>query len=317
MFGAGALGSVIGGFLSRRCSVTLIGREPHVRAISREGLKVCGIWGSHRFTRLRALSSVSEVIDEPFELVILTTKAYDTAKAVEEFAPLVGEHTAVLSMQNGIGNEELIAERFGAGRTLGGMAIFGAKLRNPGEVEVTVYAGECLVGELTGGISQRALSIARLFTSSGIPCRASGNIVRDKWLKAFYNIALNPLSAILGVPYGVLGELEETRELMREMLAEAFEVARRAGVEPGMSSREYYDHLLHNLLPPTSEHISSMLQDMQLGRRTEIDYLNGAIARLGERLGVPAPVNTTIARVVRAMERASAHERRRCTSQAR
>ncbi len=303
IFGAGAMGSVFGGFLSQEHEVTLIGRQEHMRAIAERGLRISGIWGEHHFTRLSALTSVEQIPErERFDLIMITTKSYDTAKAVEEVAPLVGEGTAVLSMQNGIGNEEVIARAFGEERTLGGMAIFGARLLEPGHAEVTVYASECLVGELKGGESERARELASAFTRAGIPTRASDDIVRDKWLKAFYNIALNPLSAILRVPYGTLGELEETRELMRKMLKEAFEVAQAKGIRVGFSWEEYYNHLLENLLPPTARHISSMLQDIERGKRTEIDYLNGAVARLGRELGVATPVNDAVTAIVKALE---------------
>jgi len=253
IFGAGAMGSVFGGFLSRDNSVTLIGRREHIKAINERGLTITGIWGEHIFTRLAAFTSVKQIPEHAsFDLIMITTKSYDTAKAVEEVAPLVGEGTAVLSMQNGIGNEEVIARVAGEERTLGGMAIFGARLLEPGSVEVTVYASECLVGELRGGESERARELASAFTRAGIPTRASEDIVRDKWLKAIYNIALNPLSAILRVPYGKLGELEETRELMRAMLKEAFEVALAKGIRMGFTWEEYYEHLLENLLPPTT-----------------------------------------------------------------
>ncbi len=301
IFGAGALGSVFGGFLSREHEVTLIGREPHMRAIARRGLRISGIWGEHTFTRLRALTSVEQLPEKRFDLVMITTKSYDTATAVREVAPFAGD--GVLSMQNGIGNEETIASVVGEERTLGGMAIFGARLLEPGSVEVTVYASECLVGELSGGLSQRAREIAAHFTGAGIPTKPSEDIIRDKWLKAFYNIALNPLSAILRVPYGKLGELEETRRLMREMLKEAFAVAGAKGIRIGYTWEEYFRHLLENLLPPTARHISSMLQDIERGKRTEIDYMNGAIVKLGRELGIATPVNETITAIVRALER--------------
>ncbi|NOZ59362.1 MAG: ketopantoate reductase family protein [Euryarchaeota archaeon] len=304
IFGAGAMGSVFGGFLSQEHSLTLIGREPHMRAIAERGLRISGIWGEHRFTRLKALTSVEQISEqERFDLIMITTKSYDTAKAVEEVAPLVGEETAVLSMQNGIGNEEVIARAFGERRTLGGMAIFGARLVEPGHAEVTVYASECLVGELEGGASERAGKIAAAFSRAGIPTKASDDIIRDKWLKAFYNIALNPLSAILRVPYGKLGEMQETLSIMRAMLREAFEVAKALGIRVGYTWEEYYEHLLRDLLPPTARHISSMLQDMERGKRTEIDYLNGAVVRLGRELGIATPVNETVTEIVKALER--------------
>jgi 2-dehydropantoate 2-reductase len=309
IFGAGAMGSVFGGFLSRDNSVTLIGRREHIKAINERGLTITGIWGEYIFTRLAAFTSVEQIPEHAsFDLIMITTKSYDTASAVREVLPFVKEGTAVMSMQNGIGNEEIIASVVGRQNTMGGMAIFGARLLEPGCAEVTVYASECLVGDLEGGATPRAKEIASVFNHAGIPTKASDDIIREKWMKAFYNIALNPLSAILRVPYGKLGEMPETRKLMRAMLREAFEVANALGIRLKFTWEEYYTHLLENLLPPTASHISSMLQDIEKGKRTEIDYMNGAIASLGKKLGIATPVNETITEIVKALEQRGTKE---------
>jgi len=305
VFGAGALGSVFAGFLSRRNDVAVVARERHVNAINSRGLHVTGIWGEHWFEGIEACASPQELsMDREFELVLITTKSYDTERAARSILPLLrSSETAVLSMQNGIGNEERIAGIVGAERTMGGMAIFGARALGAGHVEVTVYASPCLVGELNGRASPRAKRIATVLSEAGIPTQVSTNIVRDKWMKAFYNIALNPLSAILAVPYGVLGEMEETRSIMKALLKEAFEVALKLGVPLETDWQGYYHHLLNSQLPPTAMHRSSMLQDIELGRRTEIDYLNGAIARLGRELGVETPANSLMTSLIHALER--------------
>jgi 2-dehydropantoate 2-reductase len=269
IFGAGAMGSVFGGFLSGKNDVSLIGRAGHTDAVNEKGLRVTGIWGAHSFTEIKAYKSVLELHgDASFDLIMITTKSYDTLAAVKEIRPLVKMGTAVMSMQNGVGNEETIAEWFGEGRSMGGMAIFGARLR--------------------------ADRIAKAFSEAGIPTRASDDIIRDKWMKAFYNIALNPLSAILGVPYGELGKRESTRNIMQALLKEAFQVAEAVEIPLQHSWDEYYRFLLEKQLPPTAEHRSSMLQDIERGKQTEIDYLNGAVVSLGKKLGIKTPVNETI-----------------------
>jgi 2-dehydropantoate 2-reductase len=156
IFGAGAMGSVFGGFLSGKNDVSLIGRAGHTDAVNEKGLRVTGIWGAHSFTEIKAYKSVLELHgDASFDLIMITTKSYDTLAAVKEIRPLVKMGTAVMSMQNGVGNEETIAEWFGEGRSMGGMAIFGARLLGPGQAEVTVFASECLVGDL-GVATKRA-----------------------------------------------------------------------------------------------------------------------------------------------------------------
>lgn len=298
IFGAGAMGSVFGGFLSRITDVTLLGRNPHVKAVRENGLRVSGIWGEHLF-RPGARTALEDL--GLFDAAFITTKAYDTPTAVREVLPHLTPEGTVVTMQNGIGNEEAVAEVVGRDRTLGGMAIFGARLVAPGHVEVTVYASECRIGPLEGGLGM-AVELADTLSRAGIPTLPTGDIIREKWMKAFYNIALNPLSAVLRVPYGFLGKHEETRGLMRSLLEEAFAVARGQGVELEMDWEEYFRYLLERQLPPTAGHRSSMLQDLERGKRTEIDYLNGAIVGLGKRKGIKTPVNETIVRIVKALE---------------
>lgn len=301
VMGAGAIGSVFGGFLSKNHEVTLVGRNPHMAKVEERGLEVSGIWGRHVFKGLKAYTSVKPQIGKQ-ELILITTKAYDTEEAVKQVLPLVGDETLVVSVQNGIGNEETIAKFVGPERTLGCMAIFGAILTEPGRVKVTVYASECLVGSLSGN-EEAAERIARVFSEAGIPTLPTDDIIREKWMKAFYNMALNPLSAILKVPYGTLGELEETKAIMKKILEEAFKVAGRKGINLKFDCNGYFEFLLRKQLPPTAKHESSMLQDITKAKRTEIDFLNGAIVRLGKTFGVETPVNEAISNIVKAMER--------------
>ncbi len=301
IMGAGALGSVFGGFLSNLNDVTLIGRDPHISKINKEGLRISGIWGEHLFTGVKAFTGVSEGIGTQ-DLIMITTKSYDTKEAVEQIKSLVGENSLVMSMQNGIGNEETIANVVGWNKTVGGMAIFGAQFVGPGHVKVTVIASECRVSPLRGDL-EKAREIAKNFSKAGIPTFPSDNIMRDKWMKAFYNIALNPLSAILRVPYGVLGDHDETKQIMRELLDEAFEVAMAEDIKLKFSSGRYLNYLLEKQLPPTANHRSSMLQDIERGKKTEIDYLNGAIVELGKKQGIETPVNETIVSLIKVLEK--------------
>ncbi|MEE8359032.1 MAG: 2-dehydropantoate 2-reductase [Candidatus Hydrothermarchaeales archaeon] len=301
IMGAGALGSVFGGFLSNLNDVTLIGRGSHISKINTEGLRISGIWGEHLFTGVKAFTTVDEGIGTQ-DLIMITTKSYDTKEAVEQIKSLVGENSLVMSMQNGIGNEETIARAVGIDKTMGGTAIFGAQLVTPGHVKVTVIASECLISPLSGDL-EKAEEIAGNFSTSGIPTLSSDNIMRDKWMKAFYNIALNPLSAILRVPYGVLGDHDETKQIMGELLDEAFEVAMAEDIKLKFSSKRYLNYLLEKQLPPTANHRSSMLQDIERGKKTEIDYLNGAIVELGKKQGIKTPVNETIVSFIKVLEK--------------
>ncbi len=303
--GAGAMGSVFGGFLSRHHEVTLVGRDPHMAEIKKHGLTVSGVFGDHNFKNLEAVTSVSG--PESRDLILITTKSYDTKKAVEQIAGLVGEDTKVVSVQNGIGNEDVVSKVVGADHTMGCMAIFGAAVPEPGHVKVTVYASECLIGSVGGaggvGDEKWAAKVADMFSKAGIPTLPTDDIIREKWMKAFYNIGLNPLSAILKVPYGDLKEHDETLVIMKKLIDEAFKIAAARGVKLKFDNDEYFEYFLEKQIPPTAKHKSSMLQDIERGKRTEIDYLNGAIVLMGKRYKIETPVNETITNVVKMLEK--------------
>ena len=303
IMGAGAIGSVFGGFLSNSQDVTLIGRVSHISAIRKKGLRVSGIWGEHLFKNLKAFTSADECKEFlPYDLILITTKSYDTEYATMQISSLIGKDSNVVSVQNGIGNEEIIAKIVGKERTMGGMAIFGAMLIKPGHVKVTVYASECLFGTLSKDM-ERSKTIAEIITKAGIPSLPTDDIIREKWMKVFYNIALNPLSAILKVRYGALGIYYETRTIIKSMLQEAFEVAKAEGIRLKFTWEEYFDYLIEKQLPLTAEHISSMLQDLERRKRTEVDYMNGAIVRLGKVHGIKTPVNEAIVNIIKTLER--------------
>ncbi|MDT8308640.1 MAG: ketopantoate reductase family protein, partial [Bacteroidales bacterium] len=235
--------------------------------------------------------------------VFITVKSFDTALAAREVLTLVGPDTMVISMQNGLGNVETLAGIVGRDRTVGGMAIFGAVMTGPGSVEVTVIASETLIGELDGLPAPRVEAAARMLDGAGIPTLVSDNIMRDIWHKALYNIALNPLSALFQVPYGRIADNPHTRWLVEQMISEAFTVALAEGIDLGLvSPQEFLQILWERKLPPTREHRSSMLQDIVRGRRTEIDYINGAVVRLGEEHGIETPYNSAVVRMVKARE---------------
>ena len=299
--GAGAIGSVIGGMLTRQGHrVTLVGRKSHMDVISQSGLHISGIWGGHTVLNLDVVTSPPY---KYMDIVLLTVKSFDTATAAMDLLSMVGPDTIVVSMQNGLGNVETLAGIAGKYRTVGGMAIFGAIIPEPGNVEVTVIASETLVGEMDGPPTPRVEAIARMMDDAGIPTKTSANTMRDIWHKALYNIALNPLSALLEVPYGDIADNPNTRWLIEKMISEAFQVAGACGIDLGLESPdEFLKILWDQKLPPTREHRSSMLQDILRGKRTEIDFINGAVVRLGEEYGIGTPNNTALVRIVKAKE---------------
>jgi len=301
------MGSVVGGFMAKAGhDVTLVGRDPHMRAVRDNGLSITGIWGEHLVTTLHACTNVAGFNPGDFDLILITVKSYDTQSAVQIIEPLVDSTTLVCSYQNGLGNAELIADAVGWERTIGARAIFGTWLSEPGCAKVTVIANPTALGVYhTDAPAGRVREIVAAMDSAGVPTVYTDKIPTVLWGKVAYNCALNPLSALLDVPYGVLAETDHARQTIREVISELYAVAEAMAVPLEPETAEGYIGLLFDMLiPPTAAHYASMREDFQQKRRTEIDALNGAICRYGEKHGVPCPTNTTLTRLVHAREHA-------------
>lgn len=304
VMGAGALGSVFGGLLARQGhDVAFVGLDEHLLAMQREGLSITGLWGDHFLPEVSAFYGTGGLTGA-FDAVLLSVKSYHTARVVRQALPFMREDTLVFSLQNGLGNWEAIAEAVGWSRTVGARVIFGAEIQKPGVARVTVYADKVLLGSPSGEVPEgRIAAVCDDFNEAGIPTGLSDRIESALWGKILYNCSLNALGAILNVPYGHLGEVPELRETMRVIIEEIFAVAKAKGVPLGYSSAaDYCRFFFDSQLPPTVTHRSSMLQDMEKGRLTEIDALNGAIARYGRELSVSTPVNETVTAIIKGME---------------
>lgn len=306
VMGAGALGSILGGFLARAGhQVTLVGRPAHMNAIRESGLHVTGIWGEHHITGMRAVTAAADVIDRDFDVVFIAVKSYDTAAAITQAAPLLADHTLVCSWQNGLGNAEIIAETTGWNRVVEAMVIFGVHIPDPGHVGVTVIARPTALGVYSDGPDpERVRALAKALDDAALPTVYSDQIAAELWRKVAYNSALNALCALLDTPYGGLPELPETRAIMADVVQELYNVAAARNVPLDPPTPEaYLDLFYEKLVPPTAAHFGSTHEDFRLRRRTEVDALNGAIVRFGEASGVECPVNRTITRLVKARER--------------
>jgi 2-dehydropantoate 2-reductase len=302
VMGAGAMGSAIGGFLAAGGhDVTLVGRDPHMSAIRAKGLRITGIWGDHHVRALATETSIAGLDRGSFDCILITVKSYDTSDAVRAVKTLVVGDAVVCSYQNGLGNAEIIADAVGWERTIGARVIFGVRLEEAGLVAITVIAEPTALGiHDRRGPAGRARAIAAAMNSAGIPTTFTDDLAPLIWGKVAYNSALNPLSALLDVPYGALLESEETRQIMREVVHELYAVAQACGVRLAPETGEAYVGLLfEKLIPPTAAHYASMREDFLKHRRTEIEALNGAICRYGDEYGVACPTNALLARLVR------------------
>lgn len=303
--GAGAIGSVLGGFLAKAGhDVTLFGRAWHLDAVKRQGLRITGLWGEHT-VRVAAATSREELSGTaPFDWVFVCVKAHQTAGAVEWLPSVMAPQTALCAFQNGLGNYETLTRDVAPERVALGRVIFGVELQ-PGSVRVTVCADDVRIGAPDARFPrERLVQLAAALQESGIPARVTASILTDLWAKVLYNCALNGLSTVLEVPYGRLLEHPGVMRIMEAVIEEAYRAAaaRRITLTPS-TALAYRELLFTRLIPDTATHRSSMLQDVRRGKPTEIESLNGTIVRLAAEAGLTAPMNTLVTRLVHAKER--------------
>ena len=302
VLGAGAMGSLFGATLAQGgLAVTLVDvRADHIDAVNGHGLKIRG-HGGERTVRVRATDCTGEL--PRAGIVLVQTKAMDTAVAIESIRRVFGPETVAISFQNGLGNEEVIGGIVGRERVLAGLTAQGATCIGPGVVhnfgDLPTY-----IGEMAGGLSARAERIARGFTAAGLPTHASADIRRDMWKKLLGNVGLSPTSAITNLTQAEVMSVPELREVVLAAVDEAAAVGAADGV--ALDAGEARSVLLKLAEPSgggTGHARSSACIDILNRRRTEVDWINGSIVRLGEKHGVPTPVNRTLVGAVKGLEK--------------
>jgi 2-dehydropantoate 2-reductase len=288
ILGAGAIGSVYGAKLSTAFDVTLVTRPAHADEINTHGLRVTGI--ENATYRVRAVTRVDRLT--PDTLVVLTTKVSDTQTAVAPLAHLVTPDTTILCVQNGLYSEDLVKAIVG-NRCLVLRAIthFGAIFRTPGVVELKVSASTHIEQ------SPRSAAIADAFTRCGLDGQVTDRIKDEMWQKLVVNCVINPINAMTHAEVGAIAD-ERLRPLKQLIVDECRRVAALDGVN---LAEDLVDRIDRQYAP--SRNLSSMQQDLLKGRRTEIDFLNGAVAGLGAKYGVACPVNQALTMIIKAMER--------------
>ena len=306
VFGAGAIGSVLGGLLARSGhEITLLGRPWHLDVVHRDGLRISGLWGEYHVRNLTTATRLEDLDRRgSWDWIFVTVKAHQTESAASSLVGLVGQGTLLCAFQNGLGNYEALTQFIPAQCVALGRVIFGVEI-NPGQVRVTVCADEVLIGALHPQFPRnQATALAATLQASGIPCRATATILSALWAKVLYNCALNGLSTLLEVPYGKLLQHLKARGMIRAIVEEAYRVAaaQRIALEPATAAA-YLEQLFTRLIPDTAAHRPSMLHDVASGKPTEIEALNGAIVRLAQDSGLEAPVNAIITRLVHTKER--------------
>ena len=299
VFGSGAVGCFFGGMLARAgAPVTLVGRPAHVAAIRRDGLLMEALTFREH---VRAAADTEPAAVAGHDVVLFCVKSGDTEAGARAIAPHLAPGAVVVSLQNGVDNPARLAPLVAA-EVLGAVVYVGCGMAGPGHVRHT-GRGDLVIGGLRGSAEgeRRAREVAALFERAGVPCVVSPDIDADLWLKLIVNCAYNPTSALSRLQYGRMLAQPEGPDLMRAIVAEAVAVARAEGVN--LPAEGLVEKVLAvGKAMPTQ--ISSTAQDIGLGKRTEIDALNGHVARRGAALGVPTPVNTTLWQLVKLLEAA-------------
>jgi 2-dehydropantoate 2-reductase len=310
VMGAGAVGSYFGGMLARAgVPVVLIGRPAHVEAIRRDKLFLDTVKFQER---VAVEASADPAAVAGADVVLFCVKGQDNEVSARAIAPHLKTGAIVVSLQNGVDNVEAIHAASGID-ALPAVVYIAAVLPEPGHVK-HLGRGELAIGELTSGAapsspsslrSPRVEKIAGLFVSAGVPCRISDYIEGDIWAKFIMNCAGNAVTAIAQSPYAEAARNPASQELIKRLIAETVAVGRAAGIRlPDVDFVEQGIQFLATFGSATS----STAHDLARGKTTEIESLNGYVARLGDKLGLATPCSFAVYALVKLLEESGARQ---------
>jgi 2-dehydropantoate 2-reductase len=301
VMGAGAVGSFYGAMLARAGhAVTLIGRPAHVQAIQRDGLQL-EMGGQRQAVRLEASSDPAALAGA--DLVLCCVKSGDTESAALQMAPQLQPGTLLMSLQNGVDNAATLARHVPC-RVLPTVVYVAVALGGPGEVR-HFGRGDLAIGAMPGGTQSSVpewptlQAVVDFFAGAQVPVRIVPDVAVELWAKLLVNCAYNAISALAQMPYSRLAALDEIRALQQDIVHEVIAVAAASGVTlPLQASLDAVAKIAQGM----PQQLSSTAQDMARRKPSEIDHLNGFIARRGAELGVPTPVNRTLQALVKLVE---------------
>lgn len=297
IMGAGAMGSLFGAYL------TLSGEEVWLVDVRRELTETMASTGltleekgNLKVIRLNATTDLGAV--GKADLVIFFVKTYHTEKAASDALVLEKKDTVFITLQNGLGNEEALCKYVHSKKVMLGVTHHGATFLGPGHIRHAGW-GKTYLGELDGKITDRSKRIAEVFRQADLETEVTPAIQEVLWNKLFVNIGINALTALTGFRNGQLLDYSETLELMERLVTEAVEVARRRGIRVEGNPFEQ----VKSVAEATRENRSSMGQDFDYRRKTEVDALNGAVVREARKLGMAVPFNQSVTYLVKAIEK--------------
>ena len=236
---------------------------------------------------------------KPADLIIVSVKSYNLQQAIKDIKNHVGEDTIILSLLNGISSEEIIGDIYGMDKLLYGICIGIDSLRQNNVVTFS-KSGKLVFGERINDIySQKVQALKELFDKAGIPCKIPEDMIRFLWWKFMVNVGINQSSAVLGAHYKIFHTDSYARELMESAMWEVINISEKTEINLNENDLISWYEVLYKLSP---EGRTSMLEDIENGRKTEIELFGETVCKLGEKYGVDVPVNKTLVRIIRVLE---------------
>jgi 2-dehydropantoate 2-reductase len=306
ILGAGSLGSAFGGLLALAGhEVVLINRNPDFCAqVNINGLTLNegGVGGMSKTVHLKAIPHASVVpsLSHPFDLIMVLVKSKDTEAVVRSALHWLSEHTVVMSLQNGLGHEDLIGTIVGKARVIAGKTYVGGLMTALGVVTIGIKNKETIIGELDGKITPRVSAIGKAFSDAGLLTTVSSNIMGAMWDKILVNVATGAITGITRLVYGLMYQVPELETTACAAVSEAMTVATAKGIELSITEPKVAWERAGKGLP--FEFKASMLQTLEKNSVTEIDYINGAVVQEGKRFGIATPVNETLVACIKGIE---------------
>ena len=297
VLGAGAMGCLFGGLLAEKgLNVVLIDVwKEHIDAINSKGLKMDG-HGGDRFIKIKATTEPAKL--NTVDSIIIMCKSTVLEKALMRAKNIIGEKTVLMSFQNGIGHEAIMSKIAGKEKVLGGTTTQASNILGPGHIKNHASLPSW-IGEYKGGMSDRVKNVAETFTAYGLETIASDNIKKRKWMKLFALTAIGPLSAIFDLNHSDLyinnKSSKDSRDLGKQIILETREVAKADGVD--VSEDECLE-MFNKIVDSKQTNKSSMAFDVLYKRKTEIEFINGAVSKLGKRYGVSTPLNDLMCKII-------------------
>ena len=292
MVGAGSVGGFFGAYFAKaNLSVSFLLRPKTLAAVKQNGLTIRSANGS--FTVHPPAVSDPRDLAKP-DLIILSVKAYDLDEVMTQIEPVMTDRTVILTLQNGVDTEDRIVARFHRDCVVGGIAFIYSKIAAPGVID-HYKRGTVSIGELMGHHSARLLAIADLFKQAGIPCQLVDDLRRSKWEKMCWNCVFNPLTVMIDDKVSKALDHPEMLQVIHQIVGEVVAVAATAKVPLAPDMAEKVVRWTQEI----RDIHTSMYDDWKAGRPTEIDYLNGYVAKLGRGFGIPTPLNDMLTAVIK------------------